>query len=48
VQSKKKNDDGPNLGIVSVESKPKVESTKPGPAVTPPAPTNPTGVGQDS
>jgi ribonuclease E len=48
VQSKKKNDDGPNPGVESAESKPKVESTKPEPAVTTPTPTSPTGVGQDS
>ena len=48
VQSKKKNDDGPNPGVESAESKPKVESTKPEPAVTTPTPTSPTGVGQES
>jgi ribonuclease E len=49
AQSMKKNDDGSKPGVESAESKPKVESTKPGAAVTPPASsTSPTGVGQDS
>ena len=48
VQTRKKKDNGPNPGIENAESKPKVESTKPGPAATSPAPTSPTGVGQDS
>jgi ribonuclease E len=49
AKSMKINDDGSKPGVESAESKPKVESTKPGAAVTPPASsTSPTGVGQDS
>ena len=47
-QSNRKKDNGPNPGIEKVESKPDVEATKPGSAVTTPAPSSPTGVGQDS
>ena len=49
AKSMKINDDGSKPGVESAESKPKVESTKPGAAVTPLASsTSPTGVGQDS
>jgi ribonuclease E len=49
AKSMKINDDGSKPGVESAESKPKVESTKPGAAVTTPASsTSPTGVGQDS
>ena len=49
AKSMKINDDGSKPGVESAESKPKVESTKPGTAVTTPASsTSPTGVGQDS
>ncbi len=48
VQSRNKNDNGSTPGTEKPESKPKVESTNPGPATTSSAQTGPTGVGQDS
>jgi len=48
VQTRKKNDNGPTPGTENAGSKPKAESTNPGPATTSPAQTGPTGVGQDS
>jgi len=48
VQTRKKNDNGPTPGTENAGSKPKAESTNPGPATTSPAQTSPTGVGQDS
>lgn len=48
-QTKKNNDNGSKPGVESAESRPKVESTKPEPAVTTPDSSNSsTGVGQES
>ncbi len=48
AQTRKKNDNGPTPGTENAGSKPKAESTNPGPATTSPTQTSPTGVGQDS